>query len=572
MSIFSRFISLHRFGQAAGASAVCRRGGRLFVFVFVFVLAAAPWSSAQIEARLRPEVKIPERAPGPRLDGWRDGLDVERDHWDVERDRKLRQQRLEFELMEHPTSVNLDRYVSSWELEHPKPPRLLIDDLWTGSVRRAQGRLRELGYLQDAAAVDGIMGPKTRRAVKRFQAERGLRATGELDWVTMSELDTRSLFRNDPLLKSPSDDLVSWYRRFSREGAGARLAEPPQEVAELTFPDIAEGLAASGDPGVVQEEVRERTEKVDPIGPRPPPGTDPEKWKQELKVAGDQFHQTHVKLSSRAAGDLKEHPGRTNFEIPLLLDAPVDLTGAASSSPEAAHRQYHPSATALAGSVPWSIREAITPDSVRYQLHNSSGSAIGHPLAPRELATKLNALLDQSGNGAVSVELSAFSGTAADALASSLTIQLRQVNRPADRNDELRSFSPAVEHLVTTTGAARQSQVITIERLRSPGMPDSFRTRVPFGVVVANQVRRLTVSFVHGSLELIFAFLDRLGVFQPPNLFARKSLQQLVNQARDDLKRLHPGLTDRELQVMIVDQAGNTGIVELRLETTGACS
>ena len=56
------------------------------------------------------------------------------------------------------------------------------------------------------------------------------------------------------------------------------------------------------------------------------------------------------------------------------------------------------------------------------------------------------------------------------------------------------------------------------------------------------------------------------------NRFASNSIEQLVNQARTDLKKSTPGLPDLDLEVRITDQAGIAGTVELRIETTFAYS
>lgn len=55
-----------------------------------------------------------------------------------------------------------------------------------GTVRGAQAALNDQGF--GAGAVDGQWGPNTQRAVRRFQAERGLPQTGALDSATLSAL------------------------------------------------------------------------------------------------------------------------------------------------------------------------------------------------------------------------------------------------------------------------------------------------------------------------------------------------------------------------------------------------
>jgi peptidoglycan hydrolase-like protein with peptidoglycan-binding domain len=52
-------------------------------------------------------------------------------------------------------------------------------------VFRAQQRLTNLGY---PVQRDGIYGRATRRAIREFQQDRGLRVTGQLDRRTLEEL------------------------------------------------------------------------------------------------------------------------------------------------------------------------------------------------------------------------------------------------------------------------------------------------------------------------------------------------------------------------------------------------
>jgi peptidoglycan hydrolase-like protein with peptidoglycan-binding domain len=53
-------------------------------------------------------------------------------------------------------------------------------------VRAAQEKLNAAGY--DAGPMDGILGPRTKRALIRFQAVEGLELTGELDAATRARL------------------------------------------------------------------------------------------------------------------------------------------------------------------------------------------------------------------------------------------------------------------------------------------------------------------------------------------------------------------------------------------------
>jgi len=53
-------------------------------------------------------------------------------------------------------------------------------------VERAQQALRDKG--QDPGPIDGIMGPRTKAALKDFQRAEGVRETGRLDSETLTKL------------------------------------------------------------------------------------------------------------------------------------------------------------------------------------------------------------------------------------------------------------------------------------------------------------------------------------------------------------------------------------------------
>jgi peptidoglycan hydrolase-like protein with peptidoglycan-binding domain len=55
------------------------------------------------------------------------------------------------------------------------------------TIRRAQQKLERLGY--PVGAADGVLGAETRTALRNFQRDKNLNATGELDDETLSALD-----------------------------------------------------------------------------------------------------------------------------------------------------------------------------------------------------------------------------------------------------------------------------------------------------------------------------------------------------------------------------------------------
>ncbi|HEU5450559.1 MAG TPA: peptidoglycan-binding domain-containing protein [Terriglobales bacterium] len=69
-----------------------------------------------------------------------------------------------------------------------------------GVIESAQKALIHRGY--DAGSADGVMGPRTRAALRKFQADQNLAQTGELDVNTMEKLNVGS---TQTLSAAPSD-------------------------------------------------------------------------------------------------------------------------------------------------------------------------------------------------------------------------------------------------------------------------------------------------------------------------------------------------------------------------------
>lgn len=61
-------------------------------------------------------------------------------------------------------------------LAYPPPPRHHHDASLPAAVQR---RLAHLGYYH--GAIDGDIGPRSRHAIRRYQAEHGLPVTGDID-------------------------------------------------------------------------------------------------------------------------------------------------------------------------------------------------------------------------------------------------------------------------------------------------------------------------------------------------------------------------------------------------------
>ncbi len=74
----------------------------------------------------------------------------------------------------------------------PVTPVLASDS----TVTQIQQKLEERGY--DPGPIDGIMGKKTKSAIKKFQSDSGLESTGAINRVTLDKLDLSKL----PVAKS----------------------------------------------------------------------------------------------------------------------------------------------------------------------------------------------------------------------------------------------------------------------------------------------------------------------------------------------------------------------------------
>lgn len=68
-------------------------------------------------------------------------------------------------------------------------------------VRDIQGELQRLGY--DVGRVDGVWGNRTRRALREFQRERNLAATGRIDTGTLAALQAGGVTQTGEMPQQP---------------------------------------------------------------------------------------------------------------------------------------------------------------------------------------------------------------------------------------------------------------------------------------------------------------------------------------------------------------------------------
>ncbi|MDX1528997.1 MAG: peptidoglycan-binding domain-containing protein [Gammaproteobacteria bacterium] len=145
-------------------------------------------------------------------------------------------------------------------------PVIAVDD----KVAVAQQRLSELGF--EPGAIDGLMGPRTRAAVRKFQRENALKPSGRLDAATLKALfPARPNNRGKKILGMVlSYKALGWRRPDSGENTLLRFRshtgslDMRRSSSELIVPDgsgvylIESGDAVPGfdcDPGQGQIEM-----------------------------------------------------------------------------------------------------------------------------------------------------------------------------------------------------------------------------------------------------------------------------------------------------------------------------
>lgn len=113
------------------------------------------------------------------------------------------------------------------------------------SVRQVQEKLSQQGY--DVGPIDGIFGPRTEQAVRKFQEDKGVQPTGQIDQQTMAALGIEGEGGAQP------GDMGAGQPDAGTEGSD--LGSGGQPDAGIQPPDAgAEGAEQQGsDAGALQE-------------------------------------------------------------------------------------------------------------------------------------------------------------------------------------------------------------------------------------------------------------------------------------------------------------------------------
>jgi len=119
-------------------------------------------------------------------------------------------------------------------------------------IQEAQKLLKNAGF--NPGPIDGILGPRTRAAIRQYQAKHGLPETGSLDEATRAVLDRKDR-------RQPSDETTKFgVDKGPQKGATkvTGLPKKPKEALVLTRPDLMRlavmmvfGLGAWGFGGLI---------------------------------------------------------------------------------------------------------------------------------------------------------------------------------------------------------------------------------------------------------------------------------------------------------------------------------
>jgi len=205
--------------------------------------------------------------------------------------------------------------------------------------------------------------------------------------------------------------------------------------------------------------------------------------------------------------------------------------------------------------------------SARYRLLDAAGHVVFWGDDQNQLATELNRSLTGAGQP-VYVEMQGYTADKAEALATSLRIRQRQID-PSVSIGVLPHFGedPGVRQALFTRGIKLERNASLIVRIGSGKDAGRFQAAARFSVRAGQGLRAVSVRIVSATRELIAEFLELLHLRCPSDRFdEQRTLAEMVAGVRTELKKRHPGLTDAQLRVNIVDQFGNIDIGLLRLK------
>lgn len=148
--------------------------------------------------------------------------------------------------------LSLTPFVAAQETTTTKPQDQTAVAASSAEIRTAQRDLKTHGF--NTGPVDGVMGPKTKGAIERFQAKKGLPQTGELDSETMKQLSanttpksvTKSAENLGGDTKQAGKDVSKGHPVEAGKTFGSGAANMGKSVGHKTASGVDKGLDAVG--------------------------------------------------------------------------------------------------------------------------------------------------------------------------------------------------------------------------------------------------------------------------------------------------------------------------------------
>lgn len=194
--------------------------------------------------------------------------------------------------------------------------------------------------------------------------------------------------------------------------------------------------------------------------------------------------------------------------------------------------------------------------SARYRLLDATGQVSYWGDDKTQLTEELNRLLTPGAEQSVYVEMQGFSEDKAEALATSLRIRQRLIDPSVSIGvlphiDE----NPGVRLSLFSRGIKLEREAPRIESVDLGKDGFRFQFVIDFSVRTAQGLRTVTLRILSSTREFIAAFMEVLRLRCPSDKFDEQlTLAELIAGARTELKSKHPGLTDKQLRLNIVDQ------------------
>lgn len=211
---------------------------------------------------------------------------------------------------------------------------------------------------------------------------------------------------------------------------------------------------------------------------------------------------------------------------------------------------------------PISLEDLQANLSAKYRLLDSSGNVLSLSDDPDDLALKVRDALSDGTGRSFYVEMKGFSDGKADALSSSLRIR-QHLTDPTVSIEVLPHFEESLvdREDLFTPGITLETEETPIERIDSGNDAGKFKKEIPFSRWSGSRIRHLAVRIVCVTRGLLLEVVGIINsLFEGVAYNADQSLSQLVDGARTEMRKRHPGLTKEQFRIETIRQFGWIGM------------